>query len=188
MQDEDTSDASRLTSNVEDEINLLDYIIVLLKRKKLIISITLGAALITAIISLIMTPIYRAETRILPPQTGSSSIAVSMLSQMAGAQGITESLGLKTPGDLYVGMVKSRTVADRIIDRFNLIKLYDTEYREDARKQLIEDILQAETDKDSGIISIGVEDKDPKRAADMANAFVEELKNLTKGLAVTEAS
>ena len=187
--DKDTSDASRLTSHIEDEINLLDYLIVLLKRKKLIISITLGAAVITAIISFIMTPIYRAETRILPPQTGSSSTALSMLTQMAGVPDIASTaLGLKTPGDLYVGMVKSRTIADRIIDRFNLIKLYDTEYREDARKQLIEDILQAETDKDSGIISIGVEDKDPKRAADMANAFVEELKNLTKGLAVTEAS
>jgi len=188
MQDEDTSDASRLTSNVEDEINLLDYLIVLLKRKKLIISITLGAAAITAIISLIMTPIYRAETRILPPQTGSSSIAVSMLSQMAGAQGITESLGLKTPSDLYIGMLESRTIADRIIDRFNLMELYKAEYREDARKQLFEDVLEAETDKDTDIITIDVEDKDPKRAADMANAFVEELKNLTKGLAVTEAS
>ncbi|OGL43662.1 MAG: hypothetical protein A2W05_08090 [Candidatus Schekmanbacteria bacterium RBG_16_38_10] len=188
QQDEDTSDASRLTSQVEDEINLLDYLIVLLKRKKLIISITSGAALITAIISLIMTPIYRAETRILPPQTGSSSIAVGMLSQMSGAQGITESLGLKTPSDLYIGMLESRTIADRIIDRFNLMELYKAEYREDARKELFEDALEAETDKDTDIITIDVEDKDPKRAADMANAFVEELKNLTKGLAVTEAS
>ena len=188
QQDEDTSDASRLTSQVEDEINLLDCLIVLLKRKKLIISITSGAALITAIISLIMTPIYRAETRILPPQTGSSSIAVGMLSQMSGAQGITESLGLKTPSDLYIGMLESRTIADRIIDRFNLMELYKAEYREDARKELFEDALEAETDKDTDIITIDVEDKDPKRAADMANAFVEELKNLTKGLAVTEAS
>src|SRR3989304_7763979 len=167
--DKDTSDASRLSSHVEDEINLLDYLIVLLNRKKLIISITIGAAVITAIISIIMTPIYRAETKILPPQTGSSSIAVGLLSQMAGVPEIASTaLGLKTPGDLYVGMVKSRAVADRIIDRFNLMELYKAEYREDARKQLIEDILQAETDKDSGIISIGVEDKDPKRAADMA--------------------
>ncbi|MFH1701927.1 MAG: Wzz/FepE/Etk N-terminal domain-containing protein [Nitrospirota bacterium] len=188
MQDKDTSDASRLTSNVEDEINLLDYLIVLLKRKKLIISITLGAAVITAIISFIMTPIYRAETRILPPQTGSSSIALSMLTQMSGAQGITESLGLKTSSDLYVGMLKSRTIADRIIDRFNLIELYKADYREDARKELLEDVLGAETDKNSGIITISVDDKDPKRSAGMANAFIEELKNLTKGLAVTEAS
>ena len=192
QQDKDTSDVSHITSRVEDEINLLDYLIVILKRKKLIVGITLGAAIITAIIVfLIMTPIYMAQTRILPPQTGSSSIALGMLSQMAGAAGaqsITESLGLKSPSDLYVGMLESRTVADKIIDRFNLMKLYEADYREDARKQLLEDVFEAETDKDSGIITISIEDKDPKRAADMANAFVEELKNLTKGLAVTEAS
>jgi uncharacterized protein involved in exopolysaccharide biosynthesis len=85
-------------------------------------------------------------------------------------------------------MLESRTIADRIIDRFNLMELYKAEYREDARKQLFEDVLEAETDKDTDIITIDVEDKDPKRAADMANAFVEELKNLTKGLAVTEAA
>jgi uncharacterized protein involved in exopolysaccharide biosynthesis len=68
------------------------------------------------------------------------------------------------------------------------MELYKADYREDARKQLLEDVLKAEPDKDTDIITIDVEDKDPKRAADMANAFVEELKNLTKGLAVTEAS
>jgi tyrosine-protein kinase Etk/Wzc len=192
QQDKDTSDASHITPNIEDKINLLDYLIIILKRKKLIVGITLGAAIITAIIVfLIMTPIYMAQTRILPPQTGSSSIALGMLSQMAGAAGaqsITESLGLKSPSDLYVGMLESRTIADKIIDRFNLMKLYEADYREDARKQLLEDVFEAETDKDSGIITISIEDKDPKRAADMANAFVEELKNLTKGLAVTEAS
>jgi tyrosine-protein kinase Etk/Wzc len=192
QKDKDTSDDLPLTSQVEDEINLLDYLIVLLKRKNLIIGITLGVAAITAIIVFfIITPMYVAETRILPPQTGSSSIALSMLSQtagVAGAQSLTESLGLKSPSDLYIGMLKSRTVADKIIDRFNLMKLYDADYREDARKQLLEDVINAETDSDSSIITIDVEDKDPKRAADMANAFVEELKNLTKGLAVTEAS
>jgi tyrosine-protein kinase Etk/Wzc len=190
QQDKDTSNVSPLTSNVADnEINLLDYLIVLLKRKKLIIGITSGAAIITAIIVLIMPSIYRAETRILPPQQSNSSLAIGILSQMTGVPEIASTaLGLKTPDDLYIGMVKSRTVADRIIDRFNLMKLYDAEYREDARKKLIEDTLEAESDKDSGIITVSIEDKDPKRAADMANAFVEELRNLTKGLAVTEAS
>jgi uncharacterized protein involved in exopolysaccharide biosynthesis len=173
----------------DDEINLLDYLIVLLKRKRLILGITFGAAIITAIISLIMPSIYRAETRILPPQQGSSSLAIGMLSQIGGIPDIASSaLGLKTPGELYVGMLKSRTAADRIIDRFNLMELYKADYREDARKQLIEDVLNATGDKKSGIITISVEDKDPQRAADMANAFVEELRNLTKGLAVTEAA
>ena len=174
----------------EDEINLFDYLIVLLKRKRLIMGITFGAAIITAIISLIMPPIYRAETKILPPQQG-SSMATQFLSQLGSAAGLIGgavggAVGIKTPNDLYIGLLKSRLVLDGVIDRFKLMELYKTKSRENARRGLA-DTLKARDDKKSGIITIGVEDKDPKRAADMANAFVEELKNMNKGLAVTEA-
>jgi uncharacterized protein involved in exopolysaccharide biosynthesis len=67
------------------------------------------------------------------------------------------------------------------------MELYKTKSRENARRSLA-GTLKAQDDKKSGIITIGVEDKDPKMAADLANAFVEELKNLNKSLAVTEAS
>src|SRR3972149_3987616 len=149
----------------DDEINLLDYLIVLLKRKKLIIGITCGAAIITAIISFIMPPIYEAETRILPPQQ-SSSMAAQLLSQLGGgnlAGFVGGALGMQTSSDLYIGMLKSRTVLDHIIDRFKLMELYDEEYHEDVRKKLEEDILEATGDKNSGIITVSIEDKDPKR-------------------------
>lgn len=170
----------------DDEINLLDLLIVLAKRKKLILQITLGAAIITAIISLIMPPIYKAETKILPPQQ--SSGAAQMLSQLGAMAGIAGgSIGIKNTSDTYIALLKSRTVADRIIDRFDLMKLYKAKYRDDARKSLA-NVLSAQDDKKSGIITVGIEDKDPKRAAEMANAFIEELKNLNKGLAITEAA
>ena len=167
-----------------DEINLLDYLIVIAKRKKLIIAITMSVAIVTAIISFIMTPIYRAEARILPPQQGSSSMASQLLNQFGGVAAFA---GVKTSNDLYMEMLKSRTVLDHIIDRFNLMELYKAERRGDAKNSLVK-ALVTKDDKKSGILIIGVEDKDPKRAADMANAFVEELKNFTKGLAVTEAA
>ncbi|MDI6889357.1 MAG: Wzz/FepE/Etk N-terminal domain-containing protein [Thermodesulfovibrionales bacterium] len=170
-----------------NEINLLDYIVVLAKHKGLIVGITLGAAIITAIISLVMPPIYRAETKILPPQQSSSSMA-QFMAQFGGAANLAGgALGIKTTNDLYIGLLKSRPVLDNIIDRFNIMGLYKTESQEDARRALA-GALKPQDDKKSGIITIGIEDKDPKRAADMANAFVEELKNLNKGLAVTEAS
>jgi len=184
-----TSDDSRFTSDVaEDEINLLDYLIVLLKRKKLILGTTFGAAIITAIISLIMSPIYRAETKILPPQQSSSSMAAQLMGQLGGAAGLLGgAVGIKTTNDLYIALLKSRPILDPIIDRFKLMELYKAKKREDARRSLAS-ALKAKDDKKSGILTIGVEDKDPKRAADMANAFVEELKNLNKGFAVTEAA
>jgi len=171
----------------EDEINLLDLFLVLVKRKNLILKITFFAAFITAIISLILPSVYRAETKILPPSPN-TSVTAQIISQLGIQAGLPESaLPVKSPSDLYVELIKSRPVLDAIIDRFNLMKLYDTKSREDARRALLK-VLKVSADKKSGIITVAVEDKDPRRAADMANAFVEEFKNLTKNLALTEAS
>lgn len=175
-------------SRREEEVDLLDLLIILLKRKKRILGITLGVAVLTAVISLLLPPIYKAETKILPPQQGSSGMATQILSQLGGAAGFFGSaLQMKNPNEMYVEMLKSRTVLDRIIDRFHLKKIYRKKYRKDARKKLLK-VLTAFNDKKSGIVSIEVEDRNPQRAAEMANAFVEELKNLTSGLAVTEAA
>jgi uncharacterized protein involved in exopolysaccharide biosynthesis len=183
-----TPHISHSTSYVgEDEINLLDYLIVLVKRKRLITGITFGAAIITAIISLIMPPIYRAETKILPPEQG-SSMAAQLISQFGGLAGVAGSaVGIKTPDELYIVMLKTRPVIDKIIDRFRLMELYRVRSLEDARKTL-SGALEARGDKKSGVITVAVEDRDPKRAADLANAFVEELRNMNKGIAITEAS
>jgi uncharacterized protein involved in exopolysaccharide biosynthesis len=176
----------------EDEINLLDYLIVLAKRKNFIIKVTLGFAIIAAIISLVMSPIYKAETKILPPVNGGSGIATQLMNQLgqlsavAGISGVPTSG--KAPSELYIALLKSRTVLDRMVDRFDLMKLYRTSYRQNARSRLLDDVLSVRDDRKSGIITISVEDKDPKRAAEMANAFVEELQKLNTGLAITQAS
>jgi uncharacterized protein involved in exopolysaccharide biosynthesis len=95
-------------------------------------------------------------------------------------------LGMKNQNDMYIGILRSRTVYDRIIDRFGLMKLYKAKYREDARKDLAK-AMTAKSGKD-GMIVATVEDPDPKRASDMANAFVEEMVGVSKGLAITEAA
>ncbi|MEK6527554.1 MAG: Wzz/FepE/Etk N-terminal domain-containing protein [Nitrospirota bacterium] len=172
----------------DEEINLVDYLIILAKHKGLIISITLGAAIITLIISLIMLPIYKAETKILPPQQQSST-AAQLLNQFGGiigSAGLINISPIKTPNDLYIDLLKSRPVLDNIIDRFRLMELYKTKTREDTRVALV-NVLNVKDDKKSGIVTLGIKDKDPKRAAEIANAFVEELRNLNKELAVTEA-
>lgn len=172
---------------IEDEINLLDLLIVLVKRKGLIIGTTLGTALITAIVSLTMTPIYKAETKVLPPQQGSSSMASQLLGQLGGVAGLAGgSLG-KTSNDLYIALLKSRPILDNVIDRLKLMELYKAKNREDARNALV-GALRTQDDKKTGIVSIGIEGKDPKMAADIANTFVEELRDYNKRLALTEAS
>jgi len=176
----------------EDEINLLDYLIVLAKRKTFIAKVTLGFAIITAIISLVMSPIYKAETKILPPVNGGSGIATQLMNQLGQLSAIAGISGVpvngKTPSELYIGLLKSRTVLDRMIDRFDLMKLYRASYRQNVRDKLLNNVLSVRDDRKSGIITINVEEKDPKRAADMANAFVDELQKLNSGLAITQAS
>ncbi len=171
----------------DEGIDVIDLFIVLAKRKGLIAGLTLGAAVVTAVISLLMTPVYRAETTILPPQTNSSQ-AAQVLGQLGAAPGL---LGIAPPskstGDLYMELVKSRTVLDHMVDRFGLMDLYKAETREGAIKLLTNRVTTGNNIK-SGILTVSVEDTDPVRASSMANALVEELKLFNKGLSVTEAA
>jgi len=174
----------------EDEISLLDLLIVLAKHKRIVLGVPFVTGIVAAIVSLLMPNIYTGTTRILPPQQ-SASAASALLNQLGGALGglagvAGGGLGVRNPNDLYVGMLKSRTVADNLISRFDLAKVYDEDRLSDTRKRLEKETTIA-AGRD-GIISIDVDDKDPKRAAELANAYVEELMKLTKVLAVTEAS
>jgi len=173
-----------------DEISLLDLLIVLAKHKRPVLCLTLAAGVLALIVGLLWPNIYTATTRILPPQQ-SASAATALLNQLGGAFGglagaTGGALGIRNPAELYVGMLKSRTVADNLIARFELGKVYDEDYLSDTRKRL-GNRTEVSSGRD-GIIIIEVDDRDPKRAADLANAYVDELTKLTKVLAVTEAS
>lgn len=170
----------------EDEVTFLDLLIVLAKRKAVVFGLPAFVAAISIAISLVLPNSYTATTKILPPQqTQATSAVLAQLSSLSGlAGGVVP--GVKNPNDLYVGMLRSRTVADSLIQRFDLNKLYEEKHQSLTRKRL-ERITSVVAGKD-GIITLDVEDRDPKRAADMANAYVDELFKLTKVLAVTEAS
>ena len=171
----------------DDEISLLDLLIVLAKHKKLVFGFPLLVAIVTALITLALPNIYTATARILPPQQNQSA-ATALLAQYGGVLASlgSNALGLKNPGDLYVGMLQSRTVADSLIKRFKLRELYDKKTYVETRKKLA-DVSDISSGKD-GIISIAVDDEDPKRAAEIANAYVEELDKLSHGLALTDAA
>lgn len=179
--------ATPTNGSAPEQVDLLDLAIVLLKRKKLILGMTLGGCVLSVVVALLLPPIYKAQTSILPPQQSGSGMLGQLVGQLGGLSGLAgAAAGVKNPNELYVGMLQSRTVVDRVIDRFQLMKLYDEEYREDCRKKLLK-FTEVESDRKSGIITVSVEDKDPRRAADMANAFVEELRGLTGSLAISEA-
>ena len=176
------------TEPVDESISLLDLLIVPLKRKKTILIVTLATVAITAIISLIMPEIYVAKTRILRPQRQSSAVVSKLLSQFGSAAGTAAGLfGLNSPNALYIALLTSRPVMEAVVERFDLVKLYGAETVVDASKQLSGNV-KVRSSSWSGIISISVYDRDPQLAADIANSLVKELKNMTRRLAITEAS
>jgi capsule polysaccharide export protein KpsE/RkpR len=168
----------------EEDVHVLEYILVILKHKEFIIKITIGAMTAAALISLLIPPTYLAETKILPPQSGNSSMASLMASQMGLPSAV---LGVKTTNDLYIALLRTRAVADYVIDNQNLILTFKAKSRESIRR-ILEANLVTRDDKKSGIVVVGFHHSNPQKAADIANAFVAGLQNLNNNLAVTEAS
>jgi uncharacterized protein involved in exopolysaccharide biosynthesis len=177
---------SSVTDEVDqDEISLIDLLVVLAKHKKLILGLPLIAAILATLYSLSLPNIYTAETKILPPQQGQSA-ASAMLGQLGALGGMAGGLGIKNPNDLYMSMLKSRVVQDNMIRRFDLMRIYESKTLGGARKRL-GGVTTIAAGKE-GLITIEVDDKDPKLAMVLANGYVEELYRLTQTLAVTEAS
>lgn len=171
--------------NEEEPINLFYPLIVIAKNKRRIIFVPIIAALLTMGLTLLMPNKYTATVQILPPQ--SQSGASAMLGQLGALSGMAGgALGVKNPSDVYMGMLASRTLQDRLIDRFKLKEIYETKTASDTRKALI-GASKLSTSK-TGLIILEFEDKNPKFAADVSNGYVDELQKMTKVFAVTEAS
>ena len=171
-----------------EKSNILEFLLLLAKHKRFVFQIVVGVALVSAGLSFLLRNYYKGEARILPPQQG-QSFANAMLDQLGGLGaliGATSGGGLlRNPSDLYVAMLKSRTIADRLISRFSLMDVYKDKRLADARKDLEANTVI--TAGKEGVIIIDVEDHDPQLAAALANAYVEELEKLTKILTVTDA-
>ena len=167
------------------QAGLIDLVLILAKSKRLIVGLPLAVATLVFLASLVLPDVYKAGTKLLPPKQAESG-AAAMLAQLGGMGGLAAGMaGLKSPNEVYIGMLNSRTVADRLIARFRLNEHYDEASPEKARRKLAEN-TQVTVGKD-GLIVIEVEDENRKLVAPLANAYVEELLKLTQVLAVTEA-
>lgn len=154
----------------------------------MIIGTALATGLVAMAISLMIPPTFSSTAKIMPPQQQQNSGMAAMLGQLGSLAGSAGSLaGIKSPNDLYVGLLESRTIADNLISRFKLKAYYGKETMDDTRRTL-NGVSNVVSGKKDGLISISVEDSDPKFAADLANAYVEELAKLTQTMAITESS
>ncbi len=171
----------------EDEISLLVILQVVVDNLRLCVLGPLACGLTALTISFAITPTFTAKTQFLPPQQQQSAAAsmLASLGALGGLAGAGTGTGIKNPSDQYIVFMKSVSVQDALIERFKLMEKYESKLKADARLKLMDNVRIASS-KD-GLISVEAEDRDPNFAANLANAHVEELRNLLGRLAVTEA-
>jgi uncharacterized protein involved in exopolysaccharide biosynthesis len=153
------------------------------KHRRLLARVTAIAFLVSLSIAVVIPKRYKAVTSIMPPdQQGSGAM---LLAALAGRSGGLGSLGSLAGGlfsghpttALYEDLLKSGTVSGHLIDRFHLQQVYRTRYRFSTAKHLTR-LTTVTDDKKSGVITITVQDKDPVRARDLAQGYLDELNNL----------
>jgi uncharacterized protein involved in exopolysaccharide biosynthesis len=169
----------------DDEISLLDLLQTIVDNLRLLVLGPLAVGITALGISYLIPPTYTAKTQFLPPQQQQSA-AASMLASLGSLGGLAGAVGgIKNPADQFLAYMKSVTIQDTLIERFKLLERYGAKTKTDARLALTGSV-RAASGKD-GLISVEVDDKDPKFAAELANAHVEELGKLLGKLATTEA-
>lgn len=178
-------------ANPQADGNSLIYLRILWEKRRLLLRALLFGLLAGALLALAIPASFESITRLMPPDNQSSS-GLAMLAALTAKSGggvgavAGDLLGIKSSGALFVGVLRSRTVEDRLVDSFQLRKVYSVRLEGDARNKLSDNTSVTE-DRKSGIITISVTDRDPKRAAAIAQAYVDELNLLVAQLSTSSA-
>jgi len=171
----------------DEEINLLDYLRVIWRRRQMILRLCAVTMMLTVIVMCAKPRQYRSSVTIVPP--------LEILEKEAGvgglgAMGNSMLRGIMDGGSIagmYVEILESREVADSLIGRFHLMEVYEgVQHRADARERLTKNTKIGTTD--GGAVKIAVTDLDPNRAAAIAGAYVEELDRQNKRLSAGQAT
>jgi uncharacterized protein involved in exopolysaccharide biosynthesis len=169
----------------DDEISLIDLLQVVAENLRLLVFGSLAGGLLALGIAFLIPPTFTAKTQFLPPkQDQAGGFGAALMQAAVGSVGGSFA-GLKNPGDQYVSFLKSRTVLDGLIDRFDLQTRYKKEFKDDTRKALLGNTTSKAAKE--GIVELEVDDHDPKFAADLANGYITELRKLMATLAITDA-
>jgi tyrosine-protein kinase Etk/Wzc len=181
----------RDTSPAQNGISIREVWILAVRHRRFVLAATFGSGVLAAIITLFIPNQYTAITTILPPQQNSSLSSV-LTAQLGGLASLASlgslagrDMGLKDPNDIYIGMLQSRTIEDDLIKQFSLASVYRESKMSKARKVLEKHSTIKSTK--TGLISISFEDRDPNRAAQIANTYVQRLQELSSNFAMTEA-
>ena len=179
------SETSANDSADSADIDLFDLLQVIADNLRLLVLGPLVAGLVALGITYLQTPSFAALTRFMPPlqQQSNSAAMLQSLGALGGLAGAAT--GIKNPNDQFVGLLASETIANTLVAKFKLLARYEVDLQVDARLKLAK-MTQILVGKDN-LITVEVEDQDPAVAAQIANAYVEELATMMGRLTLTEA-
>jgi uncharacterized protein involved in exopolysaccharide biosynthesis len=181
------------SSNGQEAFTLSLAAMTVWRDRRFIIKVALYGLIIAAMVSLLIPPEYQSTLRMMPPEKqslgGIAAVLASMGDDKTGGalDGLaSDALGIRSSGALFIGVLKSSRVQDSLINQFDLRKVYRVRYQRDARERLSQRTA-IEEDRKSGIISIGVTDRSPQRAAAMARAYSDTLGHVMAELNTSSA-
>jgi uncharacterized protein involved in exopolysaccharide biosynthesis len=180
-----------IPSGEPEDLTFLDVLLIVTQRKKLVGIVTAICTAFALLLAFALPQEYTATVIILPPQ-GNSSMSSMLASQLEGVGGAVSGmagsmLGVKNVNDMYVSMLKSRSVEDAVIQRYGLQSEYRKNYLAETRRALEKHTKIDGSTKD-GLIRLNFWDRNPNRAAEVANGYVNQFRDLSQHLAITEAS
>ncbi|MFQ5498836.1 MAG: GumC family protein [Candidatus Zixiibacteriota bacterium] len=173
-------------SDHTDGSNFYLLLELLARRNRLILTLVLLPTLAAAVIAFVWPKSYQASALLLPPKN--VALPVGGIAKLGEVVSVVEGLELPvmvTPSDVYARMLRSRTIARTITARFNLADIYRIENGYELYEELMDRSEFRVTDE--GLLRISVIDRNPERAADIANAFVEELDMINREIALERA-
>ncbi|MBQ6920205.1 MAG: hypothetical protein IJQ74_07720, partial [Synergistaceae bacterium] len=180
---------------MEEENSLISKLVVLWNSRRLIFAFTAISAVLSLGYAFYLPPVYKAECSFLPPNQDTNKLSVFVnnynytkerierIGALADTAGTPTSV---TSGQLMLGLLKRDSVVDVIIDKFSLMERYNMTSRVKMRNYVVKTLLETNEDTKSGLISVGVVDEDPQKAAEIANAFVENLQKKIADIVLAE--
>lgn len=166
------------------DATVADLLLLLARRWRILLAGPLAAGAVAFGATYLVPQTFTASTSFLVPQ--SQGGAAALIASLGSLAALADGGAGRTTGDQFASLLQSTTVADRLIDRFKLTEVYDVKLRADARLRL-EENTRVITGRRGGMIVLEVDDHDPKRSADIANQYIEELRGVSARLALSEA-
>lgn len=169
-------------------IDLLRIARTLWRNRTIVGAIWATGVILALVLALVLPPKFTSSASFIPPNANnSSSLAAALAGQVSAMMGSSPLGGGKSPGELYAGILASRSIAGAIVKRFDLIHVYKVKKESEAEKILAGSTTIA-VDPKSSIVTLNVTGKSPAMAHDIAQAYMESLRDTQGRLALSESS